>query len=100
MSKGFLPSQVSVAITEPLVTVQVFVRDGCHLCDDLLASMAAFRAEKTEVMDFTLEVLDIEDREDWLEYYSDHVPVVVVNGEEVCHYFLDLEELEKALTCL
>ena len=100
MSRDSLPWLVSVTIPEPLVTVQVFVRDGCHLCDDLLAGLAAFRAAKTGVMDFTVAVHDIEDREEWLEFYTDHVPVVVVNGEEVCHYFLDLEELEKALKCL
>lgn len=87
-----------MAVTEaPLV--QVFVRHGCHLCDSLLDELRAYRRQRGVGAGFEIEVLEIEDREDWLVYYREHVPVVVVNGEEVCHYFLDPAELEKVLSC-
>ena len=84
---------------EQAPVVQVFVRDGCHLCDDLLASLEAFRLGQAE-RPFVVQICDIEERADWLEHYTAHVPVVVVNDEEVCHYFFDQDELERALKCL
>ena len=81
------------------MSVQVFVREGCHLCDGLLAELEAYRVAGAGGVCFEVTVCDIEERADWLAHYTDHVPVVVVNGEEVCHYFLDHEELEKALQC-
>lgn len=75
------------------------MRDGCHLCDDLLSALEAFRQERSAGRAFETTIHDIEDRRDWLAHYKDHVPVVVVNGEEVCHYFLDQDELENALEC-
>lgn len=79
--------------------VQVFVRHDCHLCDSLLDELRAFRCRRGTGSGFEIEVLEIEDREDWLAHYREHVPVVVVNGEEICHYFLDPDELEKVLPC-
>ncbi len=79
--------------------VQVFTRHDCHLCDRLLAEMQAFRRQWNGEVAFEVTVLDIEDREEWMAHYQYHVPVVVVNGEEVCHYFLDPDALENALTC-
>ncbi len=83
----------------PLPPVAVFVRDGCHLCEQLLAELETFRAGRSPDAAFTVSVHDIEDREDWLAHYTAHVPVVVVNDEEVCHYFLDTDALEEALSC-
>ena len=89
-----------MATTDALQTVRVFVREGCHLCEDLLVALEAFRLQKSDQLRFNVEVCDIEDRADWLAHYTAHVPVVVVNDEEVCHYFLDQGELENALKCL
>lgn len=88
-----------MATTEARQAVQVFVRDGCHLCDNLLLALENYRRRHAGRIGFDIEVCDIEDRADWLAHFSDHVPVVVVNGQEVCHYFLDSEELEQALQC-
>ena len=79
--------------------VQVFVRHGCDLCDSLLDELRAFRCRRGAGSGFEIEVLEIEDRQDWLVKYREQVPVVVVDGEEVCHYFLDPDELEKVLPC-
>ncbi len=47
-----------------------------------------------------VEVLmrDIEDHTHWYKRYHEYVPVLVVNNEEICHYFLDNDELMSAIT--
>lgn len=79
--------------------VDVYIRTDCGLCEQLLTELRAFRDQRPAKQVFKFSIRDIEDRTDWLSHYTDHVPVVVVDGEEVCHYFLDTEALEDALTC-
>jgi glutathione peroxidase-family protein len=42
-------------------------------------------------------VRDIDDQETWYQRYREYVPVLVVNDAEVCHYFFDEEEIERAI---
>lgn len=79
--------------------VTVYTKDGCHLCDQMLAQLDAIRHDDAGNPRFRVIVLDIEDRQEWYELYREYVPVVVVNDEEVCHYFLDQKEFEQALSC-
>jgi hypothetical protein len=44
----------------------------------------------------SLKVLDA-DRDPALERYDELVPVLLLNGEEICHYFLDEAKLRAAL---
>ena len=80
-----------------VVEVTVYVKDGCHLCDQMLAQLADINKDRNGAPRFRLTTRDIEERQDWYELYREYVPVVVVNNEEVCHYFLDQHELEQAL---
>jgi len=81
------------------IEVTVYIKDGCHLCDEMLAQLDALRHDAAGNPRFSVNVLDIEDRQEWYELYREYVPVLVVNDEEVCHYFLDQQEFEQALSC-
>jgi hypothetical protein len=77
----------------------VYIKDDCHLCDTMLEQLEDNRLTGRLETPFYLEIRDIEDHPGWYESYREYVPVVVVNGEEVCHYFFDQQEFESALSC-
>jgi len=42
---------------------------------------------------FDVETRDIDNDPDLRERYNTLVPVLAINGQEVCHYFLDPDKL-------
>lgn len=44
-----------------------------------------------------IEIRDIEDNRQWYKKYIEFVPILMVNNEEVCHYFLDENKLMAAI---
>jgi glutaredoxin len=65
--------------------VVVYSRDGCTLCEDLLDHLDALAPEHG----FDYELRDVDARPDWQADYGSRVPLVLVDGEAVCQYFLD-----------
>ena len=63
----------------------VYTRNGCHLCEDMLQELQQRQAS----MAFQLQVIEIDDRPELESSYGTKVPVLVCDGQEVCHYFLD-----------
>ena len=77
----------------PAVHLTVYGRAYCHLCDEMVAALTALQAEHA----FTLEVVDV-DADPALEArYDERVPVLVCDGAEICHHFLDRDRLKQAL---
>ncbi len=68
-------------------------RAYCHLCDDMLAALEALRSDYT----FTVETIDIDAEPALLSQYDERVPVLLADGEELCHYFLDEEKVREYL---
>jgi len=75
--------------------VEVYIKDGCELCDTMVAQLTALQLSWQSA--FNIILREIEDSEEWYARYREYVPVLVVNGEEVCHYFLDTDEFKQAL---
>ena len=73
----------------PLATV--YIRPGCHLCEDMLAHLATLRA----ALGFTVEAVDINQDAALTEAYGTRVPVLHIDGVEICHYFLDEAALKR-----
>jgi glutaredoxin len=71
----------------------LYSREGCHLCDDMLGVLAAFRGP----MNFDVSIIDIDRDSALVEKYNALVPVLMLDGEEVCHHFFDKQALEEAL---
>ncbi|GAB4353673.1 MAG: glutaredoxin family protein [Cyanophyceae cyanobacterium] len=56
------------------LTLILYSRPGCHLCEDLEAKLHAIAAD---TLPFTLEIRDITEREEWMEAYQFEVPVLM-----------------------
>ena len=68
-------------------------RSYCHLCQEMEVALRPLLAE----FDIDLEVLDV-DADPTLEaLYDELVPVLLHDGEELCHYFLDVSKVRDYL---
>ena len=79
-----------------MVRVTLFTKQACCLCDT-----ARFVLERVRTRaPFELEVVDISAPgcEVWLAEYADHIPVVHVDGREVCRHRIDEKRIREAVT--
>ncbi len=67
------------------VVLVVYGREHCHLCQDMVARLHELQAPPS----FRLEVVDVDSDATLATRYGERVPVLVANGEEICHYHLD-----------
>jgi glutaredoxin len=67
-----------------LSTVTVFSKPDCHLCAEAMAQLRRLQGE----IAFTLEERDITSEEALHRDYFERIPVIAVDGEELCEYFL------------
>ena len=72
--------------------VVVYSRQGCHLCELMLARVAPACQGRA-----SLEVRDVDTREEWVQAYGLEVPVLIVDGTEVSRYEFDQYAFEQAL---
>ena len=71
-------------------TIDVFSRQGCHLCEVLIEELLPLLRGR-----FELVVHDIDTREDWQKAYDTRIPVVEYDGEVICQYHLDRQALSR-----
>lgn len=74
----------------------LYSRYACHLCEDMLLSLQGYAAE----LNFSVNVIDIDDTPALRQVYNEAVPVLLCHGREVCRHFLDLQALREALAAL
>lgn len=63
----------------------VYARTYCHLCDDMIAALQVLQGRFV----FEITVVDVDSDAALEEQYGELVPVLVAEGRELCHYFLD-----------
>ncbi len=63
----------------------MYSKPDCHLCEDAIAALEGLRLQ----LDFELLELDITADEALHRTYFERIPVVALDGEELCEYFLD-----------
>lgn len=68
--------------------LQVYSRQGCHLCEVLIEELLPLIEGRLE-----LEVRDIDTNPDWHEQYWEDIPVVEYEGQPVCRHFLDRDAI-------
>jgi glutaredoxin len=73
--------------------VTVYSRPGCHLCVEAMAALEALRRE----LGFELRERDIDGEEALQRAYFERIPVIALDGEELCDYFLDETLLRERL---
>lgn len=75
-------------------SLTVYSREYCHLCHDMIAALRELQARHF----FQLEVVDVDQDESLEKRYGELVPVLVADGQEICHYHLDRTALDAYLT--
>jgi glutaredoxin len=73
--------------------VVVLTRQGCHLCDEAIAQVAAVCAEIGEAY----VVLDVDSDPDMQRRYTEQVPVTFVDGAQHDFWRVDPVRLKAAL---
>ncbi|HMK87513.1 MAG TPA: glutaredoxin family protein [Steroidobacteraceae bacterium] len=71
----------------------LYSRPGCGLCEEMLSELAALPAASGVPID----VIDVDTDRALRERFGHKIPVLVLDGELVCHGSLDVEEVLKAL---
>lgn len=82
------------------VEIIFYSKQDCPLCDDMASKLTAFIANLGEQIAVSVLMRDIDDDAQWYEEYREYIPVLVVDEEEVCHYFFDGDELMIAINRL
>ena len=72
-----------------MVTVTLYTRRGCHLCDDAKAVLEAVRAQHP----FELAIVDIDQDPLLVTRYTNDVPVIAVAGRTAFKYRLTADDL-------
>ena len=70
--------------------MRLYTRSGCGLCEEMQVELLRMQPSNG----FQLELVDVDDSEALAAQYGHMVPVLTTSeGEEICHYFLDLDAL-------
>ncbi len=72
--------------------VIVYSRQGCHLCELMLEQVGSLCRGKAEIV-----VRDVDTRVEWADAYGIEVPVLLLDGAEVCRYEFDRTAFVAAL---
>jgi glutaredoxin len=66
-------------------TLTVYSKPDCHLCEEAMAGLRVLQAE----LAFELVERDITTDDALHRAYFERIPVVALDGEELCEYFLE-----------
>jgi hypothetical protein len=73
--------------------VLVYSKPDCHLCEEAMAALQTLRSQ----LAFELREVDISADDALQRRYFDRIPVVLVEGEELCEHFLDEARVRERL---
>jgi thiol-disulfide isomerase/thioredoxin len=71
----------------------MYYRIGCHLCEQMAASLYALQQE----LPFQIEMIDIDQDEQLRKRYNVDIPVVAYRDEVICYHFFDEISLRQAI---
>lgn len=80
---------------EPAASARLvlYTRDGCGLCDEMLAELGPWLAERG----LAAELRDVDADPQTRRRFGLKVPVLTVDGVPACYGHLDLEAVERLL---
>lgn len=67
------------------ITLTLYSRSWCHLCDDMLAGLQSLQARQP----FALDIVDVDSRPALERRFGEFVPVLMHGEHELCHYHLN-----------
>jgi len=71
----------------------LYVREGCHLCEQFLVELSIDLGTGTEELD----VVDVDRDVELASRYGLRVPVLVIGGTVLCEGFYDGERVRRAV---
>lgn len=74
---------------KPAITMIFLSKEDCHLCDVALEAVEQARRKYP----FNLEVIKIQQGDEWWERYWDKIPVGLIDGAMIFKYRIEAEEL-------
>ena len=74
--------------------LSLYTRRGCHLCEDMEHAVSELAAE----LNFKTEIIPIDNNAELEQDYGHRVPVLMIEDEMICEYFLDKAALIQALS--
>lgn len=78
-----------------VVQYHLYMRSGCSLCEAMLQELGEFSEQLLQQTD----IRDVDASPEWQDLYGLLVPVLTTTqGEEICHYFLDLDKLRTSIS--
>ncbi|WP_435100756.1 glutaredoxin family protein [Halarchaeum sp. P4] len=76
------------------VSVTVYTREDCHLCEDVLDTVGRVGAD----YDLDVTVVDVDDDPELREAYGERVPYVFVEGTPKFKYRMSEQAFREAVT--
>ena len=76
-----------------LLRLDVYIRQGCHLCDEMIHVLSEFRND----YNFSIETIDIDSDVKLRDRYNTLVPVLCLGEKEICHHFFDLKAFRQVI---
>lgn len=67
------------------ITLTLYSRAWCHLCDDMLAGLQILQVRQP----FKLNIVDVDSQPTLEQRFGEFVPVLMHGERELCHYHLD-----------
>lgn len=74
----------------------LITRQGCHLCEEASNDLARLLARFTELYPdkpYSVEVVDVDADPVLVDMYSEEVPVLLLNGEQVSFFRIDADRV-------
>jgi len=78
-------------------TLIVYYRQGCHLCEQMVVSLSQQQTIYRAQVEFTIEIIDIDDNPALVKKYNVDVPVVLYQNEVIFYHFFDEEAFQHLL---
>jgi glutaredoxin len=78
------------------VSVTVYTRDHCHLCEQAVDTIE--RVADEEGVAVALELVDVDTDEQLREQYGERVPYVLIDGSPAFKYRVDEARLRRKLS--
>ena len=78
--------------------VKLYFRQDCDLCEAMYHEFFEWIDRRKLRENLILDCRDIDSQDEWLQSYDHLVPVLVVNGTQVCNYFFDPDRLDLVLS--
>ena len=75
------------------ISLTLYFRQGCHLCEDMATHLQALQSE----LDFEIKPVDIDLDDRLRARYHSAVPVLMLETEELCRYFMNEVAVRQAL---